>query len=453
MKRTAMNILLEWKESASRKPLVLRGVRQVGKTWLMKEFGTSCFEELVYVNLDLEENYRSFFETTKQPSRIVEFLRIATGKRIEPGKSLIVFDEAQECPKAINSLKYFCEELPEQHIICAGSLLGVALAGPESFPVGKVEFLDILPMTFTEFLLADGCENLAGYLSTLSSLEPIPNYFTDLLTEKLKIYIITGGMPEVVKVWTRDHDIARADKVLRDIIEAYDRDFSKHPSTSQWPKIRMIWQSIPSQLARENKKFLYSVLKTGARAREYEDALQWLNDTGLTQKIYRCKEPHLPVSAYDDLSAFKIYMADTGVLRSLSNLDPSVYAKKNELFSEFKGALTDNYILQCLSSQFPVACRYWSQTKPAYEVDFIVQRQNQLFPIEVKSGSSVKSRSLQKFQSLFPDEIPLRIRFSLENLTLNDSLLNIPLYLADQTDRLIEIALRQLDSRNEPVQS
>lgn len=303
--------------------------------------------------------------------------------------------------------------------------------------------MQINPMNFTEFLLANGDENLAKYIKQIDKIEQIPDAFFNPLCEKLKMYYVTGGMPESVLMWAKARDVNAMQETLFEIITAYERDFAKHPSVSEFPKISMIWNSIPSQLARENKKFLYKVVKNGARAREYEDALQWLVSAQLVYKIYRNTAPSLPIAAYDDVSAFKIYLADVGLLRRLSQLAPTAFAEGNRLFTEFKGALTENYVLQALLTQFEVMPRYWSQTNPPYEVDFLIQRENDIFPIEVKSEANINSRSLKKFKELFPNQTKLRIRFSLNNLKLDDDMLNIPLFMADYTDKLIELALKE----------
>ena len=438
MERLILQRLLKWKHSPYRKPLILKGVRQVGKTWILKEFGRRYYE-----NFDEQEEYQQFFETTKNVDRILQNLMLASGQTIHPEKTLIIFDEVQDCPKVINAMKYFCENAPQYHVACAGSLLGIALAKPSSFPVGKVNFMQIDPMTFTEFLLANGDKNLAQYLEQIDTLAPLPDAFFNPLYEKLKMYYVTGGMPEPVLMWTEARDIEAMQEALSNIVDAYERDFAKHPDTREFPKISMIWKSIPSQLARENKKFLYKVVKEGARAREYEDALQWLVDARLVHKVYRSTAPGLPVSAYDNLSAFKIYLVDVGLLRRLAQLSPTAFGEGNRLFTEFKGALTENYVLQSLLPQFEVMPRYWSQSNPPYEVDFLIQRENDIFPVEVKSETNITSKSMKKFKELFPDQVKLRVRFSLENLKLNDDVLNIPLFLADQADRLIGLALAQ----------
>lgn len=443
MERFIIKKLLQWKASAYRKPLILTGVRQVGKTWILKEFGKRYYENTAYFNFDESEEYKQFFETTKDVERILQNLMLASGQQILPEQTLIIFDEVQDCPKVINALKYFCENAPQYHVACAGSLLGIALAKPASFPVGKVNFLQVNPMSFAEFLLANGDSNLARYLENVNTLEPIPDAFFNPLYEKLKMYYVTGGMPESVLMWTEARNIAAMQSALADIISAYERDFAKHPAVSEFPKISMIWKSVPSQLARENKKFLYKVVKEGARAREYEDALQWLVDARLVHKIYRSSAPKIPMSAYDDLSAFKLYLVDVGLLRRLAQLTPTAFGEGNRLFTEFKGALTENFVLQSLLNQFEVTPRYWSQNNPPYEVDFLIQRDNDIFPVEVKAETNTTSKSLRKFKELFPEQVKLRLRFSLDNLKLDDDMLNIPLFMIDQADRLIGMALAQ----------
>ena len=395
----------------------------------------------IYFNFDENEEYKQFFETTKDVDRILQNLMLASAQKIVPEKTLIIFDEVQDCPNVINAMKYFCENAPQYHIACAGSLLGIALSRPSSFPVGKVNFMQIDPMTFTEFLLANGDGNLAAYMDTIDAPEPIPDAFFNPLCEKLKMYYVTGGMPESVLMWTQARDVSAMQEALSGILGAYERDFAKHPDVSEYPKISMIWKSIPSQLVRENKKFIYKVVKGGARAREYEDALQWLVDARLVHKIYRSSAPALPVLAYDDLSAFKIYLVDVGLLRRLAMLAPTAFGEGNRLFTEFKGALTENYVLQTLITQFEVVPRYWSQSNPPYEVDFLIQRDNDIFPIEVKSETNMTDKSLKKFKELFGDQVKLRVRLSLSNLRLDGDVLNIPLFMADHVDRLIGIAL------------
>lgn len=439
MERLILKDLVEWKNSKYRKPLILKGVRQVGKTWLLKEFGKRYYKNVAYFNFDENVEYRQFFETTKDVRRILQNLTLISGEKIEAGETLIIFDEIQDCPEVINSLKYFYENMPEYHVVCAGSLLGIALAKPSSFPVGKVDFLNIYPMNFSEFLLANGDENLKLFLDSVDKIENIPSAFFNPLCEKMKMYFITGGMPEPVYMWTQERNMELMLKSQNNIIEAYERDFAKHPNIREFPKISMIWKSIPSQLSRENKKFIYKVVKEGARAREYEDALQWLVNASLVSKVYRSSAPGIPVSAYDDLSAFKIYLVDVGLLNRLSLLSPTAFAEGNRLFTEFKGALTENYILQSLINQFEVKPRYW--TDNIYEVDFLIQNENDIFPVEVKAGENIRSRSLQKFGEKYNKETKLKIRFSLDNLKLDNDILNIPVFMADYTKKLIEVAM------------
>ena len=378
MERYVLQDLLKWKNSPYRKPLILKGVRQVGKTWVLKEFGRRYYENTAYFNFDENEEYKQFFETTKDTDRILQNLMLASGQKILPEKTLIIFDEVQDCPKVINSMKYFCENAPQYHIACAGSLLGIALAKPASFPVGKVNFLRVDPMTFSEFLLANGDENLAAYLDSVDTLTPLLNAFFNPLYEKLKMNYVTGGMPESVLMWTQARDV---------------------------------------------------------------DALQWLVDARLVHKIYRSSAPGLQIAAYDDLSAFKIYLVDVGLLRRLAQLAPTAFGEGSRLFTEFKGALTENFVLQSLIPQFEVTPRYWTQTNPPYEVDFLIQRGNDIFPVEVKSAANTTGRSLKKFKEVFADKVKLRIRFSLDNLKFDGDVLNIPLFMADKADHLIGLAL------------
>ena len=437
MKRFILDDLRRWKDSKRRKPLVIRGARQVGKTWVLERFGEEFEDGFLRINFDKQPEYHQFFESTKDVGRILKNIAMASGQRITK-KTLVIFDEIQACNDALNSLKYFCEDASEYYIACAGSLLGLQLA--KGFPVGKVDFLDMGPMTFTEFLLANGDGNLVEYISQIDCLENIPNAFMNPLNEKLKMYFVTGGMPEAVLVWTEDGDIKAADKVLSEILTAYQSDFGKHADSADVTKIRMIWDSLPSQLARENKKFLYSAVKDGARAREYENALNWLYDADLIKKTFRIRKPGLPLSAYDDLSAFKIYMLDVGLLRKHSHLSTSVFAEDNRLFTEFKGALTENYVLQSLDRQLEVSPRYWAEAP--YEVDFVIQRENDVIPVEVKAGANVKSASIKSYGKKYEANTPLMIRFSLKNLSLDGNVLNVPLALIDRLDSLINLAQR-----------
>lgn len=444
MERFIIKDLLKWKNSKYRKPLIIKGVRQVGKTWILKEFGRIHYQNVAYFNFDENSEYRQFFYNSKDIKRILQNLMLASGFKIIPEKTLIIFDEVQDCPEVINTLKYFYENANEYHVACAGSLLGITLAKPTSFPVGMVDFMQINPMTFSEFLIANGDENLVEFMDSIRTIEPILDAFFNPLYEKLKMYYITGGMPESVKIWTQEREVDGIQTVLSNILSAYERDFAKYPDIKEYPKISLIWKSIPSQISRENKKFLYKVAKEGARAREYEDALQWLVDANLVSKIYRSTKPGLPMSAYDDLSAFKIYLVDVGLLRRMSMLAPTAFNEGNRLFTEFKGALSENYVLQSLCNQFEVIPRYWTTDNPRYEVDFLIQRENDIIPIEVKAEGNLESRSLKKFKEKYEEKVKLRVRFSLDNLKLDNDVLNIPLFMSDYTDFLISMALERV---------
>lgn len=377
---------------------------------------------------------KQLFSTTKDTKRIIENLSLVHGKAILPLKTLIIFDEIQECNDALNSLKYFQEEASEFSIACAGSLLGVALSRGASFPVGKVDFLHLHPVSFSEFL-NEAAPELAGYLNQIDKTEPIPDIFFNPLCEKLKIYFISGGMPEAVVTMLENMDISATQDVLHSIINSYLLDFSKHVDNKDVPKISYIWNSLPSQLARENKKFLYQTVRPGARAREYEDALIWLVNAGLALRINCSSKPHIPLASYDDLSAFKVYLPDVGVLRRLSLLDPVAITEGNRLFTEFRGSLTENFILTGLLAQFEGLPRYWRSENRA-EVDFLIQHRNDIIPVEVKSDENVRSKSLAFYRKEFNPGIS--IRFSLRNLKSDNGLVNIPLFMVDYTRRILE---------------
>lgn len=432
MKRFILNELIKWKESKYRKPLILKGERQIGKTYILKQFGQENYEGVAYFNFDHDEDLYNLFNNTKNPKRILEQLAFIYGKAIMPGKTLIIFDEIQECPNALNSLKYFQEEANEYHIACAGSLLGIRLSHT-SFPVGKVDFLNMYPMTFSEFLIADNCENLVEYMKSIKKIENIPDIFFNQLEEKLKAYFIIGGMPEAVNVWVNEKNMELVNNVQENILKAYESDFSKHTENSEANKISLIWNSIPSQLAKENKKFLYQTIKEGARAREYENALNWLNDANLIYKIYNVKKPSIPLISYNDLSSFKIYMNDVGLLRRMSNLNSRIVVEGNRLFEEFKGAFTENYILNMLCTVFDTVPNYF--TFDRHEIDFIIQHENKIIPIEVKSSNSINNISLTRYNEKFNNE--LSIRFSMNNLKMDGKILNIPLFLVEYINNFI----------------
>ena len=432
MKRFIFDELLKWKESKYRKPLILKGARQIGKTYILKKFGEENYEGVAYFNFDHDEDLQNIFVNTKSPKRILEQLSFIYGKAILPEKTLIIFDEIQECPNALNSLKYFQEEANEYHIACAGSLLGIRLSHT-SFPVGKVDFLNMYPMTFSEFLIADNCENLVEYMKSIKTIEKIPEIFFNQLEEKMKAYFIIGGMPEAVNVWVNEKNIELVNHVQENILRAYESDFSKHTQNSEANKISLIWNSIPSQLVKENKKFLYQVIKEGARAREYENALNWLNDANLIYKIYNITKPDFPLKAYHDLSSFKIYMNDVGLLRRMANLDSKIVIEGDRLFEEFKGAFTENYILTMLNYVFDEVPNYF--TFDRNEIDFVIQYKNKIIPIEVKSNKSTKNISLSKYNQKYDNEIS--IRFSMNNLNKDEKVLNIPLFLTEYIKNLM----------------
>jgi hypothetical protein len=434
IKRNIIGQLVRWKDKPGRKPLILQGIRQVGKTWLLKNFGRKYFSDVAYFNFDKHKEIRQFFSTTKDPQRIIENLSLVHGKAILPNKTLIIFDEIQECNDALNSLKYFQEEAPVYSIACAGSLLGVALSRGASFPVGKVEFMHIYPVTFSEFL-NEADPEMAGYLNQIDKAEPIPDIFFNPLCEKLKMYFISGGMPEAVVTMLENMDISATQDVLHSVINSYLLDFSKHVDNKDVPKITYIWNSLPSQLARENKKFLYQTVRPGARAREYEDALLWLVNAGLALKINCSSKPFIPLTSYDDLTAFKVYLPDVGVLRRLSLLDPVAITEGNRLFTEFRGSLTENFILSGLLTQFEGVPRYWRSGNKA-EVDFLIQYRNDIIPVEVKSDENVRSKSLAFYRKEFNPGIS--IRFSLRNLKRDAGLVNIPLFMVDYTKKILE---------------
>ncbi len=431
MERFITEKLIDWKNSKDRKPLILRGARQVGKTYILKEFGTKNYVNVAYFNFDHDDGLAELFLNTKNPKRIIDQLSLANGKKINPNTTLIIFDEIQECQNALNSLKYFCEEANEYHIACAGSLLGIRLS-KTSFPVGKVDFLNLYPMTFSEFLIADKEENLVQVMRNTREISEIPKLFEDRLIEKLKIYYIIGGMPEVVYSWVNDKDIEKVNKIQKNILDSYENDFSKHVDQNEANKISLIWNGIPSQLAKENKKFIYQTVKKGARAREYENALNWLNDANLISKIYLVSKCAFPLKAYHDLSAFKIYMNDVGLLRRMSNLDSSIILKGNKLFEEFKGSFTENYVANTLSYILEETPNYY--TFDRNEIDFVIQRNNKIIPIEVKSDKSTNHNSLTKYNAKNDNEISFR--FSLNNLSKDGKVINIPLYFIEYINYL-----------------
>ncbi|HLW40619.1 MAG TPA: ATP-binding protein, partial [Brumimicrobium sp.] len=398
MERAILTKLNHWKQAKTRKPLLLKGARQVGKTWVMKEFGRKYYEQVLYINFERDKLLQNLFKTDFDISRILSALQVQSGIVPNAENTLIIFDEIQEAEGALTALKYFQEEAPEYHIIGAGSLLGIAL-NKTSFPVGKVQFLEMHPMSFSEFLEA------IGEISILNLLKvkdwKLMQTFHEKIVALLKQYYFVGGMPEAVKNYADSRDFEEVRKLQKDILAAYELDFSKHAPAQIIPKIRMVWNSLPSQLARENKKFIYGLVKTGARAREYEDTLNWLVDYGLIHRIYRITKPGFPIRSYEDLKAFKIFALDTGLLGALSGLDAQLLLQKNKLFTEFKGALTEQFILQQLISENGIHPNYWSNDTSSNEVDFIIEHQQNLYPLEVKAEENLQSKSLKSYHQQF----------------------------------------------------
>ena len=431
MQRFITEKLIDWKNSKDRKPLILRGARQVGKTYILKEFGINNYDNVAYFNFDHDDGLSELFLNTKDPKRIIEQLSLANGKSINPNTTLIIFDEIQESSNALNSLKYFCEEANEYHVACAGSLLGIRLS-KTSFPVGKVDFLNLYPMTFSEFLIADGSSNLVDVMRQTKKINEIPKLFEDVLIEKLKVFYIIGGMPEAVYSWVNYKDIEKVNKIQKNILDSYENDFSKHTDANEANKISLIWNGIPSQLAKENKKFVYQVVKEGARAREYEGALNWLNDANLISKCYLVNKCYFPLKAYYDLSAYKIYMNDVGLLRRMSNLDSRIILEGDRLFNDFKGSFTENYVANTLNYLFDGAPNYY--TFDRNKIDFVIQINNDIIPIEVKSGKSTNNNSLTKYNAKNDNKVSLR--FSLNNLSKDGKIVNIPLYFIEYINEI-----------------
>lgn len=435
IERDIMSALIEWKRRPERKPLIIQGTRQIGKTWIMRKFGEANFDYVAYFNFDVSNELCREFENTKSPERLLNILRLYTEQPIEPGRTLIIFDEIQQSNKALNSLKYFCEDAPEYHILAAGSLLGVSLSQGDSFPVGKVEFLKMYPVTFREFLRAD-TPQMYEYLERMTEIAPLPEIVMGRIGEAYRRYQVCGGMPAAVTAMLEKRSVREIEEIQESILIAYSLDFAKHAPGKDIPRITAIWNSIPSQLAKENRKFVYKLVKAGARAREYEDGLLWLEHAGLIYRIFCSSKPGLPLSAYDDLSAFKIYLCDSGLLRVMARLPADVFWTENALYVEFKGAITENSVLQSLVAHFDVLPRYWVSDATA-EVDFLLQRGSLLLPIEVKSGTRLGGKSLGIYINRFNTELALR--YSMNNLRRDGVILNIPVFLADWTEKLLAL--------------
>ena len=424
MERFQFEKLITWKKSNDRKPLIIRGARQVGKTWLMKQFGEREYTATAYINFESSKTLQNLFADDFDIKRIITAIQIETGVQINPENTLIIFDEIQECEGAITSLKYFFENAPQYHILAAGSLLGVALHQHTSFPVGKVDFLDLHPLSFGEFLLALDKKPLYDLL--LSRDWTLITSFKSKFIELLRQYYYIGGMPEAVYSFANENDFKKVRDIQTRILSAYEQDFSKHAPHEVVPRIRMIWQSIPSQLAKENKKFIYGMLKQGARAKDFEMAMAWLIDSGLIYKINRASKPALPLIAYMDISAFKIYILDVGLLGAMGNINIKTLIEGNTIFQEFKGAMTEQYVLQQLKSCGNLSIYYWSTEKSGAEVDFMVQHGENVIPIEVKAEENLQAKSLKSYYQQYKPAIS--IRTSMSDYRTDDWLTNLPLY-------------------------
>ena len=436
MYRKIITELKEWKNKRNRLPLILKGARQVGKTWILKEFGKEYFDDVLYINFENAGNIADLFEGNIEPNRIIEYLSALNHKKIVPEKTLIIFDEIQELPRALTSLKYFAEETPEYAICCAGSLLGVFLHDQVSFPVGKVDFLELQPLDFEEFLIANGEKALIDVI-VKNELEQLPDLIADKLKDYLKKYFVIGGMPRAVKTWIEEKDFELVEKVQKGILKAYERDFSKHTDNNTATKIQYVWNSIPSQLAKENRKFIYGVVKDGARAREYENSINWLKDTGLIRVVNRVKCGNKqPLKAYEDLKAFKIYLLDVGLLRVLCELPYETIIEKDAIYNEFNGLLTEQFVLQELGNVKKVNTIYYWSNEFQSEVDFVFAYKNLIIPIEAKAGINVKAQSLKVYMKEYNPKFA--IRYSLLNIKFDNKILNIPLYAIWNTENYIK---------------
>ncbi|MDD2235370.1 MAG: ATP-binding protein [Desulfitobacteriaceae bacterium] len=424
MLRKAMQALIKWKSSKNRKPLIIRGARQVGKTWLLKEFGKTKYDKCAYINFDNNERMESLFNGNLDINRIITALQIEAGITIEADNTLLIFDEVQEVPRALTSLKYFCENAPQYHLVAAGSLLGVALHPGTSFPVGKVDFLDLYPLDFLEFMKAMGHDDLLQLLKTgdFSLITSFKGKYIDLL----KQYYYIGGMPEAVVSFINTQDYSKVREVQNRLLIAYEQDFSKHAPNETVPRIRMLWNSIPAQLAKENRKFIYGLIRQGARAREYELAMQWLLDCGLVYKVHRISKPSMPLMAYQDFNAFKLFVLDVGLLSAMSGLDLKILLEGERIFEEFKGALTEQYVLQQLVASGEIVPFYWSAEKGTAEIDFIFQNGMDIIPLEVKAAENLQAKSLKNYCQKYQPRVA--VRSSMSNYRQEEWLTNVPLY-------------------------
>lgn len=430
MRRNAIRDLIEWKNSEERKPMVLKGARQVGKTWLMKEFGQTCYKSYVYFNFDEEEELKSVFETNKNPHRIIELLSLIIGEKIIPGETLVIFDEIQECPEALNCLKYFKEKANDYHVIAAGSLLGTLLASPKSYPVGMVKLLDIYPLTFDEFLDAVD-PALFGYYGGIGKGQQIEEIFHNRLLEAYNHYLIIGGMPECVVSWVKYKDPSKISRIQKELIEIYENDFSKHNGRVNSGRILMVFRSIVAQLAKPNEKFMYGAVREGGRARDFEEAIEWLVSAGMLNRVYNVSKMEHPLAAFDKLDCFKLFVFDTGLLKQMAGIDNSAILLKTDY--QFKGPLTENFILQQLRGQFEVEPRYFSDKNS--EIDFVLQYGTRIIPVEAKGGEDKSAPSFKRYIAGNHPEYALR--FSKRGYRKDGAITNLPLYLAGKTRELL----------------
>ena len=428
MYRIAIEKLLKWKQSKRRKPLIIEGARQVGKTWLMKEFGRQAYEDTVYINFDSNSRMAELFAPDLDTERLIMGLELYAGRKIDPEKSLLIFDEVQEVPRALTALKYFYENAPQYNIVCAGSLLGIALHQGTSFPVGKVDFLKLYPLSFNEFLRAIGEERFAELLDK-RDFQMITS-FRQTYIDALKQYYFVGGMPEAVQSFAENKDFNEVREIQRKILAAYEQDFSKHVPNKIVPRLRMLWNSIPSQLAKENKKFIYGLVREGARAKEYETAIMWLCDCGLVHKVSRVNTAGIPLRAYENLKAFKLFLVDVGLLGCMAGLRQRTLLDGNALFVEFKGALTEQYVCQQLKTIENLDVYYYTNDRGSCEVDFVVDTGERIVPVEVKAEINLKAKSLKTYREKFSPEVA--VRTSMADYKKEDWLVNLPLYAIDQ---------------------
>ena len=430
MYRVAIENLNKWKESKHRKPLIIEGARQVGKTWLMKEFGRKAYADTVYINFDSNSRMAELFDSDLDTDRLVMGLELYAGRKINPDNTLLIFDEVQEVPRALSSLKYFYENAPQYHIVCAGSLLGIALHQGTSFPVGKVDFLKLYPLSFREFLMATGNERFAELLDKKDY--PMITSFKQTYIDALKHYYFVGGMPEAVQSFADEKDFNEVHNIQKRILAAYEQDFSKHAPHEIVPKIRMIWNSIPSQLAKENKKFVYGFVREGGRAKEYETAIMWLSDCGLIHKVSRVNAAGIPLKAYEDLKAFKLFLVDVGLLSCMTGLRQRTLLDGNDLFAEFKGALTEQYVCQQLKTLDDLGVYYYTNDRNTCEVDFVIDTGEQIIPVEVKAEVNLKAKSLRVYKEKYNPEIS--VRTSMADYKKEDWLVNLPLYAVEKIE-------------------